>query len=143
LEVSKSLEEKYDRAYRITEDTLCLFGAYFRDHLVGTLAAVLYEEDKSIGLFGLAVLPAARNQGVGRTLLREAVEHARAIQAFHSSRPRPPTLVALCDSAQENERLLLNLGFRRAEIRPIYGGLPALEAEGRERLRRLQWRIAP
>lgn len=135
-----------ERMYRDwnAQPPLCFFVAFSQDRqrLLGTVTALPFKDKRVIGLYGLAVLPGARHQGVGRALVREAIERVRE-RELQDDDPRPPLIVALCDFGQHNERLLLRLGFRRAEIRPLYGVLDEWRLAEKRQLRRSRWRIHP
>jgi GNAT superfamily N-acetyltransferase len=136
-----SMYEQWDQK----EGRLWFFVARRSKDIVGTLTVLPLQTDsvKVIGVYGIAVSPKVRHQGVGRLLALSAIEEVRRIPAFATNRPRPPTLVALCDLDQYNERLFFTLGFRRAEVRPIYGGVANWMLEERKSLRRFRWRMPP
>lgn len=124
-------------------DVLRFFVARMAGEVVGTVTVLPDYEERAIGLFGVAVRSDQRNRGVGRTLVMGAIEQVRQHPDLRGNSPRPPTIIALCDLGHYNERLFLTLGFRRAEIRPIYGGVPDWVLRERQRLRRLRWRMPP
>lgn len=140
---ARALGKMYERWNLRMPDRLWFFVARHDNAFVGTITALPDPAKRTIGLYGTAVLAEVRHQGVGRALALYAIEKARELPRLAENYPRPPTIVALCDLGQYNERLFLTLGFRRAEIRPLYGGVPDWMLSERRRLRRLRWRMPP
>jgi len=59
-----------------------IFGAFAGEELVGTVGvfrAKMLKARHKIGVWGMFVLPAHRRTGIGRTLLRRAISHARGL----------------------------------------------------------------
>jgi GNAT superfamily N-acetyltransferase len=112
-EFSVLVESAVDRL-KVSEDSAC-FGAFVDKRLVGTVAirreAGVKERHKCL-LVAMFVRPENRRGGVGKLLVRAAIEHARSWIGVEQ------ILLVVNDVAPEAKRLYERSGFRVWGIEP-------------------------
>jgi ribosomal protein S18 acetylase RimI-like enzyme len=107
--------ETYAARLRSGDAENFVFGAFSQDALVGTVG--FYQETHAKRrhkghIWGVFVLPSARNQGIARALMLRAIEAAKAIPGLDQ------IFLIVAVSQQPARSLYQSLGFRSFGIEP-------------------------
>ncbi len=112
-----------EQAWRDRLDSAATFLAWRDEAPVGAVTVLGYEESHGHGFAGAAhivamwVSPAARRLGIGRQLVRAALDHARSGGA-------PAVVLWVFDDNLRAKALYEQLGFRRTDLRQSRPGKP-------------------
>jgi len=114
-EAGRSLADVVARVTASADGSVCVFGAFADEELVGLLAFVRSSRLKlahGVELFGMYVAPEFRGRGLGGALLDTALAHARALPGV-----RKVKLTVNASNAAARS-LYLSRGFVSAGIEP-------------------------